>query len=137
MCSTAHYNVAFSSNSEWVCPSQVLLSPPIVVYSPRVLPVYVYDAHADSAKNVSYAFLILYGIALATEVWGVIASIIMNPPFVGAGISATTLVIAFGFAVSRPCLTLKMMEDAVHFLSKDTVVQAMSRSANKVCLFIV
>ncbi|KAG2552578.1 hypothetical protein PVAP13_9KG552600 [Panicum virgatum] len=109
----------------------VLLSPPIVVYSPRVLPVYVYDAHADSAKNVSYAFLILYGIALATEVWGVIASIIMNPPFVGAGISATTLVIAFGFAVSRPCMTLKMMEDAVHFLSKDTVVQAMSRSANK------
>jgi hypothetical protein len=32
----------------------------------------------------------------------------MNPPFVGAGISATTLVIAFGFAVSRPCLTLKV-----------------------------
>lgn len=31
---------------------QVLLSPPIVVYSPRVLPVYVYDAHADCAKNV-------------------------------------------------------------------------------------
>ncbi|XP_058072566.1 calpain-type cysteine protease ADL1-like isoform X1 [Magnolia sinica] len=30
----------------------VLLSPPIVVYSPRVLPVYVYDAHADCAKNV-------------------------------------------------------------------------------------
>lgn len=45
--------------------SQVLLSPPIVVYSPRVLPVYVYDAHADSAKNVRYgyqdmAFLILH-----------------------------------------------------------------------------
>uniref|UniRef100_A0ACD5ZI26 Uncharacterized protein n=1 Tax=Avena sativa TaxID=4498 RepID=A0ACD5ZI26_AVESA len=109
----------------------VLLSPPIVVYSPRVLPVYVYDAHADSAKNVSYAFLILYGIALATEVWGVIASQVMNPPFVGAAICASTLVIAFSFAVSRPCLTLKMMEDAVHFLSKDTVVQAMSRSANK------
>jgi hypothetical protein len=31
---------------------QVLLSPAVVVYSPRVLPVYVYDAHADSAKNV-------------------------------------------------------------------------------------
>lgn len=56
----------------------------------------------------SYAFLILYGIALATEVWGVIASLIMNPPFVGAGVSATTLVIAFSFAVSRPCLTLKV-----------------------------
>uniref|UniRef100_A0A0E0NJY1 Protein DEFECTIVE KERNEL 1 n=1 Tax=Oryza rufipogon TaxID=4529 RepID=A0A0E0NJY1_ORYRU len=110
----------------------VLLSPPIVVYSPRVLPVYVYDAHADSAKNVSYAFLILYGIALATEVWGVIASLILNPPFIGAAISAITLVIAFSFAVSRPCLTLKMLEDAVHFLSKDTVVQAMSRSANKI-----
>lgn len=45
---------------------------------------------------------------MATEVWGVIASIIMNPPFVGAGVSATTLVVAFGFAVSRPCLTLKV-----------------------------
>jgi hypothetical protein len=33
----------------------VLLSPPIVVYSPRVLPVYVYDAHADCGKNVRYA----------------------------------------------------------------------------------
>jgi hypothetical protein len=32
----------------------------------------------------------------------------MNPPFVGAGVSATTLVVAFGFAVSRPCLTLKV-----------------------------
>jgi hypothetical protein len=32
----------------------------------------------------------------------------MNPPFVGAGVSATTLVIAFSFAVSRPCLTLKV-----------------------------
>jgi hypothetical protein len=28
------------------------------------------------------------------------------------------------------------MEDAIHFLSKDTVVQAMSRSATKVCLFV-
>ena len=32
----------------------------------------------------------------------------MNPPFVGAGVSAATLVIAFSFAVSRPCLTLKV-----------------------------
>jgi hypothetical protein len=31
---------------------QVLLSPPIVVYSPRVRPVYVHDAHADCGKNV-------------------------------------------------------------------------------------
>jgi hypothetical protein len=30
-----------------------------------------------------------------------------------------------------------MMEEAVHFLSKDTVVQAMSRSANKVSLLYV
>lgn len=35
-------------------PLQVLLSPPIVVYSPRVLPVYVYDAHADCGKNVRF-----------------------------------------------------------------------------------
>lgn len=34
---------------------QVLLSPPIVVYSPRVLPVYVYDSHADCGQNVRYA----------------------------------------------------------------------------------
>ncbi|KAF6155138.1 hypothetical protein GIB67_019664, partial [Kingdonia uniflora] len=109
----------------------VLLSPPIVVYSPRVLPVYVYDAHADSAKNVSATFLVLYGIALATEGWGVVASLKVYPPFVGAAVSAITLVVAFGFAVSRPCLTLKMMEDAVHFLSKETVVQAIARSSTK------
>lgn len=109
----------------------VLLSPAIVVYSPRVLPVYVYDAHADCAKNVSHAFLVLYGVALATEGWGVIASLKMYPPFVGAAVSAVTLVAAFGFAVSRPCLTLRMMEDAVHFLNKETVVQAISRSATK------
>uniref|UniRef100_A0A2P2KJ11 Calpain-type cysteine protease DEK1 n=1 Tax=Rhizophora mucronata TaxID=61149 RepID=A0A2P2KJ11_RHIMU len=109
----------------------VLLSPPIVVYSPRVLPVYVYDAHADCGKNVSAAFLMLYGIALAIEGWGVVASLKIYPPFAGAAVSAATLVVAFGFAVSRPCLTLKMMEDAVHFLSKDTVVQAITRSATK------
>ncbi|KAM7523059.1 hypothetical protein LguiA_012961 [Lonicera macranthoides] len=109
----------------------VLLSPPIVVYSPRVLPVYVYDAHADCGENVSAAFLVLYGIALAIEGWGVVASLKIYPPFAGAAVSAITLVVAFGFAVSRPCLTLKMMEDAVHFLSKETVVQAIARSATK------
>jgi hypothetical protein len=31
---------------------QVLLSPPIVVCSPSILPVYVYDAHAECGKNV-------------------------------------------------------------------------------------
>ncbi|KAA8549688.1 hypothetical protein F0562_001294 [Nyssa sinensis] len=109
----------------------VLLSPPIVVYSPRVLPVYVYDAHADCGDNVSAAFLMLYGIALATEGWGVVASLKIYPPFAGAAVSAITLVVAFGFAVSRPCLTLEMMEDAVHFLSRETVVQAIARSATK------
>ncbi|KAJ6944989.1 calpain-type cysteine protease DEK1-like [Populus alba x Populus x berolinensis] len=109
----------------------VLLSPPIVVYSPRVLPVYVYDAHADCGKNVSGAFLMLYGIALATEGWGVVASLNIYPPFAGAAVSAITLVVSFGFAVSRPCLTLKMMEDAVQFLSKDMIVQAITRSATK------
>ncbi|XP_076948142.1 calpain-type cysteine protease DEK1-like isoform X2 [Bidens hawaiensis] len=109
----------------------VLLSPPIVVYSPRVLPVYVYDAHADCGKNVSVAFIVLYGIALAIEGWGVVASLVIYPPFAGAAVSAITLVVSFGFAVSRPCLTLEMMEDAVHFLSKDTVIQAIARSATK------
>ncbi|KAM7259566.1 hypothetical protein ACFE04_015307 [Oxalis oulophora] len=116
----------------------VLLSPPIVVYSPRVLPVYVYDAHADCGKNVSGAFLMLYGVALAIEGWGVVASLQIYPPFAGAAVSAITLVVAFGFAVSRPCLTLEasltfniMTEDAVHFLGKDTVIQAIARSATK------
>uniref|UniRef100_A0A803QA81 Protein DEFECTIVE KERNEL 1 n=1 Tax=Cannabis sativa TaxID=3483 RepID=A0A803QA81_CANSA len=109
----------------------VLLSPPIVVYSPRVLPVYVYDSHADCGKNVSVAFLMLYGIALATEGWGVVASLKIYPPFAGAAVSAVTLVVSFGFAVSRPCLTLKMMEDAVHFLSKETIIQTIARSATK------
>jgi SpoU rRNA methylase family enzyme len=80
----------------------------------------------------SAAFLVLYGIALATEGWGVVASLIIYPPFAGAAVSAITLVVAFGFAVSRPCLTLEMMEVAVRFLSKDTIVQAISRSATKV-----
>ncbi|PHT25574.1 Calpain-type cysteine protease DEK1 [Capsicum baccatum] len=109
----------------------VLLSPPIVVYSPRVLPVYVYDAHADCGKNVSAAFLVLYGIALAIEGWGVVSILQIYPPFAGAAVSAITLVVAFGFAVSRPCLTLEMVEDAVHFLSKETMVQAIARSATK------
>ncbi|KAK7247001.1 hypothetical protein RIF29_41876 [Crotalaria pallida] len=136
----------------------VLLSNPIVVYSPRVLPVYVYDAHADCGKNVSVAFLMPHGVALATEGWGVVASLKIYPPFAGAAVSAITLVVSFGFAVSRPCLTLKnlayrllltsffrkilliealtfytvqMMEDAIHFLSKETVVQAIARSATK------
>ncbi|KAH9329441.1 hypothetical protein KI387_001549 [Taxus chinensis] len=109
----------------------VLLSPPVVVYSPRVLPVYVYDAHADSAKNVSAALLVLFGIALATMGWGVVASLEIYPPFAGAAVSAITLVVAYGFAVSRPCLTMKMMEDAVDFLCKETVVQAIARSSTK------
>ncbi|KAL2557118.1 Calpain-type cysteine protease DEK1 [Forsythia ovata] len=96
----------------------VLLSPPIVVYSPRVLPVYIYDAHADSGKNVSAAFLMLYGVALAIEGWGVVASLKIYPPFAGAAVSAITLVVA-------------MVEDAVHFLSKETIIQAIARSATK------
>ena len=54
------------------------------------------------------AFLVLYGIALATEGWGVVASLKIYPPFAGASVSAITLVVAFGFAFSRPCLTLKV-----------------------------
>lgn len=50
----------------------------------------------------------LYGIALATEGWGVVASLLIYPPFAGAAVSAITLVVSFGFAVSRPCLTLKV-----------------------------
>lgn len=58
----------------------------------------------------SVAFLMLYGIALATEGWGVVASLKIYPPFAGAAVSAITLVVSFGFAVSRPCLTLKVRE---------------------------
>ncbi|MCO5606609.1 hypothetical protein L7F22_060797 [Adiantum nelumboides] len=109
----------------------VLLSPPVIVYSPRVLPVYVYDAHADSAKNVSAAFLMLFGVAVAVAGWGVVASLEIYPPFAGAAASAITLVVAFGFAVSRPPLTAKMVEDGVRFLGKETVVQALARAATK------
>lgn len=45
---------------------------------------------------------------MATEGWGVVASLIIYPPFAGAAVSAITLVVAFGFAVSRPCLTLEV-----------------------------
>ncbi|BFI07497.1 calpain-type cysteine protease DEK1 [Marchantia polymorpha subsp. ruderalis] len=109
----------------------VLLSPPVVVYSPRVLPVYIYDAHADCAKNVSGAFLVLYAVALGTAGWGVVASLEIYPPFAGAAVSAITLVVAFGFAVSRPQTSLKTMEDALHFLRIETVVQAIARSSTK------
>lgn len=46
---------------------QVLLSNPIVVYSPRVLPVYVYDAHADCGKNVRFTHMLLSLIVIAFE----------------------------------------------------------------------
>lgn len=59
----------------------------------------------------SGAFLMLYGIALATEGWGVVASLNIYPPFVGAAVSAVTLVVSFGFAVSRPCLTLEVWHE--------------------------
>ena len=62
----------------------------------------------------SAAFLVLYGIALATEGWGVVASLKIYPPFAGAAVSAITLVAAFGFAVSRPCLTLKVYLFLLH-----------------------
>ncbi|PHU01654.1 Calpain-type cysteine protease DEK1 [Capsicum chinense] len=85
-----------------------------------------YDYRTDIA-----AFLVLYGIALAIEGWGVVASLQIYPPFAGAAVSAITLIVAFGFAVSRPCLTLEMVEDAIIFLSKETMVQAIALSATK------
>ncbi|XP_047260449.1 uncharacterized protein LOC124893508 [Capsicum annuum] len=39
--------------------------------------------------------------------------------------------------LSRPCLTLEMVEDAVHFLSKETMIQAIARSATKVQPFSI
>jgi len=50
-----------------LCCEQVLLSPAVVVYSPRVLPVYVYDAHADSAKNVRQVSILLFLFMLKLE----------------------------------------------------------------------
>lgn len=63
------------------------------------------------------AFLVLYGVALAIEGWGVVASLKIYPPFAGAAVSAIALVVAFGFAVSRPYLTLKVCMVAVCDLS--------------------
>jgi hypothetical protein len=57
-------------------------------------------------------FLVLYGVALATAGWGVVASLEVYPPFAGAAVSAITLVVAFGFAVSRPQITLKVQLEA-------------------------
>lgn len=54
-------------------------------------------------------FLVLYCIALATAGWGVVASLEIYPPFAGAAVSAVTLVVAFGFAISRPQITLKVL----------------------------
>lgn len=48
----------FQNLSLFSCVVQVLLSYPIVVYSPRVLPVYVYDAHADCGKNVRLTLML-------------------------------------------------------------------------------
>lgn len=42
--------------------------------------------------------------------WGVVASLEIYPPFAGAATSAVTLVVAFGFAVSRPPSTSKVGE---------------------------
>jgi len=82
----------------------------------------------------SVSFLMLYGIALATEGWGVVASLKIYPPFAGAAVSAITLVVSFGFAVSRPCLTLKVCEliaVSADFLSYFVVVEY--STSMKVC----
>jgi hypothetical protein len=58
--------------------------------------------------STSGSFLVLYGIALATAGWGVVASLEIYPPFAGSAVSAITLVVAYAFAISRPQLTLKV-----------------------------
>lgn len=63
---------------------------------------------------ISGAFLVLYGIALATAGWGVVASLEIYPPFAGAAVSAITLVVAYAFAISRPQLTLKVQRQLCH-----------------------
>lgn len=79
------------------------------------------------------AFLVLYGIALATEGWGVVASLKIYPPFAGASVSAITLVVSFGFAFSRPCLTLKVgLCTFKFFISYLFILQ--SRSETIICL---
>ena len=37
---------------------------------------------------------------MATEGWGVVASLIVYPPFAGAAVTAITFVVSFGFAVT-------------------------------------
>ncbi|PHT60376.1 hypothetical protein CQW23_02739 [Capsicum baccatum] len=68
------------------------------------------------------AFLVLYGIALSIEGWGAVASLQIYPPFAGAAVSAITLVVAFGFTVSRPCLTLESRDGLGSAVSLLTVV---------------
>jgi len=48
------------------------------VYSPRVLPVYVYDAHADSAKNVRYRYVLSYATYLPFLSSGLVICIFLS-----------------------------------------------------------
>ncbi|GBG77352.1 hypothetical protein CBR_g23684 [Chara braunii] len=86
----------------------VLCSPVRVVYSPRVLPVFVYNAAADKVVDVSGSFLILCLVALAVTVWGLVATVKNDTPFLGVAVSTITLVLTFAFFVSRPGITRKI-----------------------------
>ena len=56
----------------------------------------------------SVPFIMLYGIALEIEGLGLVVSYRIYPPFAIAAISVISLVVSFGFEVSRPCLTFKV-----------------------------
>jgi hypothetical protein len=45
------------------------------------------------------SILVLYGIALATKWWGVVVSLEIHLPFVGAIMSTISLIVAYGFVI--------------------------------------
>lgn len=69
---------------------------------------YTFELETDRAKDESKAFLVLYLVVLGTATWGVLASVLIHPPYAGSAVCSLTLVLAYAFAASRPRITAKV-----------------------------
>eukprot|EP00850_Spirogloea_muscicola_P009608 SM000054S18094 [mRNA] locus=s54:393511:404012:+ [translate_table: standard] len=110
---------------------QVILASSVIVYPPTLLPAFVYNQTADAATNCSWPLVVLFCAAVALVVWGVAASLLILPVYVGVAVTAIVPVAVFGFALSRPYHSTSMVDAAISCLNKDVIVQAMSRAAGK------
>eukprot|EP00850_Spirogloea_muscicola_P001412 SM000005S17209 [mRNA] locus=s5:799256:809791:+ [translate_table: standard] len=110
---------------------QVILASSVIVYPPTLLPAFVYNQTADAATNCSWPLVVLFCAAVALVVWGVAASLLILPVYVGVAVTAIVPVAVFGFALSRPYHSTSMVDAAISSLNKDVIVQAMSRAAGK------